>query len=246
MRLKDTAFLLSMMISAPAWANAASTTEDCRKKPAKPVPAEIMTDGFFEAHPDLRWRSVGLGEYREGKYPEALNSFKHASSYADKFSQSMVAHMYWNGLGTEIDRALAYVWMDLAAERMYHDFLQQRELYWAMLDERQRADAVVRGQPIFEQYADRLAKPRMEEQLRKVRTAITGSRTGFVGVGLYVKPMTGPAAGEEIPGAIMYAPEYWEPQQYWCTQDSYWSKPQGGNVEVGSPVQVQEVGKPND
>lgn len=246
MRWKHTALVLSMAISVPAWASAPPASEDCRRKPAKPVPAEIMTDGFFQAHPDLRWRSIGLGEYREGRYPEALNSFKQASSYADKFSQSMVAHMYWDGLGTAVDRALAYAWMDLAAERMYHDFLYQREMYWSMLDEAQRADAVVRGQPIFEQYADRLAKPRMEEQLLKVRTTITGSRTGFVGAGLYVQPRTGPAAGEQIPGGIMYAPEYWEPEQYWCTQDSYWSKPQGGNVDVGSPVQVQDGEKPGD
>ena len=39
------------------------------------------------------------------------------------------------------DRALAYAWMDVAAERLYHDFLVRREGYWRALDEAQRNGA---------------------------------------------------------------------------------------------------------
>lgn len=242
MRWKAAILSLSMVVSTPAWASTASASTDCKSRPPKPIPEDIMTYGFREAHPDLQWRAMGLGQYRDGKHTEAFQSFKKAAFYADKFSQSMVANMYWNGQGTEPDRALAYVWMDLAAERMYHDFLQLRELYWSMLDDSQRADAVHRGQAIFAEYADRVAKPRMEEQLLKVRRNFTGSRLGWVSSGLHVIPRRGPGAGRPIPGGLMYPPEYWDPEQYWCTQDNYWLPPQGeGKVDVGDLEQIPAV-----
>jgi hypothetical protein len=54
---------------------------------------------------------------------------------------------------------MAYIWMDLAAERMYHDFLVLREHYWARLDPLQQAQAIERGQQVYADYGDRVAKP---------------------------------------------------------------------------------------
>ncbi|MFT3755874.1 MAG: sel1 repeat family protein [Pseudoxanthomonas sp.] len=212
--------------------------------PRKPVPREIMTETFMDAHPDLRWRGIALAAYHEGKFANALRDFKRAATYADKFSQSMVANMYWNGQGTAVDRALGYAWMDLAAERGYSDFVQQREIYWSALGNDERKDSIQRGQAIYAEYRDRVAKPRMEKELDKVKRTITGSRTGFVSSGLEIHKKY--ATGEEvvIPATVYYDRNYYEPDLYWCTQDAYWSRSLTPNVDVGQIEQLRDSAPP--
>lgn len=200
--------------------------------PAKPIPSDIMTSTFMAAHPDIHWRSIALGAYRDGDFGKALDGFKQASRYADKFSQSMVARMYWEGQGTAADRALGYAWMDLAAERGYHDFLQQRELYWSVLSEDERREAVDSGQEVYAEYRDRVAKPRMERELTRVTRNITGSRLGFVSASLYISKNRQKV---DMPAHVYYDKNYYQPDLYWCTQDAYWSRPLNPNVEVGTP-----------
>ena len=99
----------------------------------------VMTSaGFLSYHPDLRFRLLGLAEYRKGNYVEAMVQFRRAARYADKPSQGMIAEMLWKGQGTAVDRPAAYVWMDLAAERAYKMMLVQREKYWAEMTEAER------------------------------------------------------------------------------------------------------------
>lgn len=231
------ALLVLALCPVAAW-SAPPTAETCRTMPAKRIPADIMTNSFLDAHPDLRWRSVALGAYKKGEFTKALSDFKRAARYADKFSQSMVGHMYWNGEGTNVDRALGYAWTDLAAERGYHNFLSQRENYWSQLSDEHRADAVQRGQAIYAEYRDSVSKPRMEEVLRRALQRMTGSRTGQVGSGLYVTPREGPSAGQAIPGQIFYDKTYYQPELYWCDQDAYWSRPMNPSVEIGEPESV--------
>lgn len=200
-----------------------------------------MTAGFFEAHPDMRWRSVALGEYKKQNYTKAMRDFKRAAKYADKFSQSMVAHMYWEGLGTTPDLPLAYAWMDLAAEREYYNFVVQREAYWTQLNENQRAEALRRGQLVYTEYSDSITKPNMDKALRQATRNITGSRTGYVSGGLYVTDVN----GNEIPASIYYDKTYYQPESYWCDQDAYWSRPMNPNVDVGLPQTVApDIEKP--
>src|SRR5690606_37292929 len=63
-----------------------------------PDPTEdrmMMGAGFLAAHPDLRYRLLGLEEFRKGNHEEAFRFFLRAAFYADKPSQGMVAEMYW-------------------------------------------------------------------------------------------------------------------------------------------------------
>src|SRR5690606_37356868 len=96
-------------------------------------------------------------------------------------SQAMVGEMLWKGQGTPVDRPLAYAWMDLAAERGYRGFLGFRERYWEQLDEVEREQAVSQGQAVYARYGDAVAQPRIAAVLRRARSQVTGSRTGFVG-----------------------------------------------------------------
>jgi len=211
--------------------------------PAKPAPANPLADpfmksaGFLSGHPDLRYRLLGMDEYRKGKLEDAFRFFKRAAYYADKPSQGMVAEMLWTGHGTAQDKALAYAWMDLAAERGYITFLGQRERYWNALDEAERNRAVEEGQEIYARYGDAAAKPRIATVLRRARMQITGSRTGSVGsLTIYVP---GPGGFEQIDGSKFYDPKYWDPAQYQAWHDAVWMNPRIGRVSVG---EVKKLG----
>jgi len=200
---------------------------------AGPDPA-VLTDGFLAAHPDLRWRAAGARAYGQGDYPAALEQFKRAAYHGDKPSQAIIADMYWRGTGVARDPAIAYAWMDIAAERLYPDFLAQREVYWSRLDEAQRRDAVDRGQAILAGYGDAVAKPRLEKILRCAARNVTGSRVGYVG-NLTIIPYTGPLAGTgmTVRGDQYYDRRYWQPEDYWRLQDAVWKTPMKGRVDVG-------------
>ncbi len=199
------------------------------------IPAEVMTEGFLSAHPDLRWRREALHAYANKRYDEAMEYFLRSARYADKPAQAMIAEMYWKGIGVPQDRALGYAWMDLAAERFYSNFVIRREQYWETLDAAQQRQAIERGQPLLAEYGDAAAKPRMAKILRKQRMS-TGSRVGFVG-NLQIIPFTGPDAGSgmSIRGDEYYAPKYWRAEEYFKWQDEVWDAPgaRKGKVQVG-------------
>lgn len=207
----------------------------------------VLTDGFLAAHPDLRWRSEGLQAFEQKDYKIAFNAFQRAARYADKPSQAMLAEMLWEGVGVAQDRALAYAWIDLAAERLYPVFIARREGYWRRLDPGQQRDAIERGQAVYLEYGDAVAKPRLERLLERERRRTTGSRVGFVG-NLTIIPNTGPLAGTglTISGDQYYAEKYWEPRRYWQLQDEIWNAPRRGRVDVGDLMPVDSDEPPSE
>ena len=220
------------------WAGTAPAQTPGKAQP--PDPAEdplVLQAGFLSSHPDMRYRILGMEKYRDKKYDEALRYFQRASYYADKPSQGMVGEMLWNGLGTEQDRALAYAWMDLAAERGYIGFLGLRERYWDQLGEAERARALEEGQAIYAKYGDDAAKPRMATTLRRERLRMTGSRTGFTGNLQILVP--GPGGDyQSIDGSKYYDERYWDPEKYQAWHDSIWMRPRIGLVRVGDIEQA--------
>lgn len=188
----------------------------------------IMSAGFLESHPDMNYRMLGLEAYRDKRYEDAMRLFRRAAFYADKPSQGMVAEMYWNGQGVARDPVLAYVWMDMAAERGYLGFIKLREQYWKALDARQREQAVADGQAVYAMFGDDVAKPRYAFHLRNKRREMTGSRTGF-NAGITIE-VPGPAGEQGIPGSRFYDERYWDPDKYFAWQDRLWK---GGRVEIG-------------
>src|SRR3546814_3009538 len=87
----------------------------------------------------------------------------------------MIAEMHWRGLGVPQDRELGYAWMDLAAERMYPNFVIKRERYWQLLDADQRRNAIERGQQLLAEYGDDAAKPRSEEHTSELQSLMRTS-----------------------------------------------------------------------
>ena len=203
----------------------------------------LLSAGFLTAHPDLRYRLLGLGEMKEGKFEDAFRFFQRAAFYADKPSQGMVAEMLWNGQGVDRNPSLAYAWMDLAAERGYAGFLGLRERYWKALTEDQRAQALVQGQEVYAKYSDAAAQPRLAIVLRREQRRMTGSRTGFAGnVQIYIP---GPGGFEQIDGTKFYEERYWDPKQYQAWHDSIWMKPRVGRVSIGEMEQIPDGEKPS-
>ena len=207
----------------------------------------MLSAGFLSSHPDLRFRLIGQKHYEEGEYGEAFSAFRRAAHYGDKPAQGMVAEMLWNGQGMNQDRALAYAWMDLAAERGYEGFVGHRERYWAALDETERTRALEVGQAVYARYGDDASEPRLASVLRHQRKRQTSSRTGFTGGGMLSIAMPGPANDGHllhIDGSKFYAAEYWEPRKCRALQDSIWNRYYIGHVDVGSVERVGTDGHP--
>ena len=194
----------------------------------------MSTESFLAQHPDLRYRREGLHEYREKRMTQAMARFRAAARYADKPSQGMVAEMLWKGEGVARDPVLAYVWMDLAAERGYAIMVARREVFWAGLDAAQRERAIAVGQAVYAEFGDAVAQPRLERVLRRERKRVTGSRTGFVGNVQIVIPS--PSGDVTIDASHYYQDKFWKPADYWRWQDRDWKDLPRGTVDIG-PLQ---------
>lgn len=197
--------------------------------PPDPTADPLMIQaGFLSGHPDLRYRLLGVERMKQGKHEDALKFFRRAAYYADKPSQAMVAEMLWNGQGEAPDKALAYAWMDLAAERGYPQLLGLRERYWEGMDEAERERALTAGQEVYARYGDAAAQPRIAAVLRRERRNVTGSRTGSVGNLKIVLP-----DGQQIDGSKFYDERFWDPEKYQQWHDATWvSRMRVGRVDA--------------
>lgn len=211
----------------------------CGSRPAladEAPPPFTRWSSFAQGHPDLYWRNVGVAAYERGSAGQAFTDLQRAARYADKPAQAMIAQMLWNGEGVAQDRALAYVWADLAAERGYPAFIATRERFWNELDAAEQQRALGAGSAVYAEYGDAVAKRRAEAEMLRARRQVTGSRTGHVGT-LTVNQNLGGGRFESVDAALYYADTYWRPKDYWQWQDRFFEKPPEGKVEVG-PLQT--------
>ena len=184
--------------------------------------------------PNELWRLYGSDAVAKGDYGDAVRHFRHAARYGDKYSQHRISLMYWHGAGVEHDRALAYAWADLAAERMYPSFVVLREKMWMAMDDTERTRALQVGQSLYDEYGDEVAMPRLAQVIAASTRDITGSHTGFHDERLQV---IGPSRGGGLMGDLgnfdlspMYASWRRDPARYRAVEDAVWSH---GHVEVG-------------
>src|SRR3546814_14838242 len=88
------------------------------KPPLPPDPTEnpvMVTSGFLNSHPDLRYRLLGTEALREDRHGDEFKFFRRAADVDDKPSPGMVAEMLWNGDGGGRHAAPAYAGWDLHA-----------------------------------------------------------------------------------------------------------------------------------
>ncbi|MFD1299403.1 hypothetical protein ACFQ4Q_22495 [Lysobacter gummosus] len=199
---------------------------------------------FAANHPNELHRLYGSEAAGKGQWGDAAVQFRRAARYADKYSQHRLSLMYWHGLGVRKDPALAYAWADLAAERLYPQFVLIREKMWQEMDEAERARALREGGALFDEYADAVAKPRFERAVARARANMTGSRAGAANGQLMVfATRDGDLQGSNfIDLKPMYAGWRLDPKRYWAVEDVVWQ--QGGNVEVGPLDTLIDQGRP--
>ena len=197
-------------------------------------------------HPNELWRLYGTDAAGRGQWQDASRFFRRAARYADKYSQHRLSLMYWHGLGVAHDRALAYAWADLAAERSYPQFVLLREKMWQELDEDERQRALRQGVAIFDEYADQVAKPRMEREVARARSRITGSPAGLTTGNLLVFASRGGSSlfdpSDSLDLRPMYADWRLDTRRYWAVEDAVWQS--GGNVEVGTLEKIMSSQRP--
>ncbi len=182
------------------------------------------SEAYRFTHADERWRGAGEEAYAKRNLRSAWEFFQRAARYADKPSQAMVAAMLWDGDGVPRDRALAYAWADLAAERGYPRFVATREKYWNALDASERARAIEVGQAVYDEYGDTVAKPRLAQELiRERRDHTTGSRLGNSGPATIKIFDQDTGKVINIPGMIYGDARFWDPAEHWKAVDATWS-----------------------
>jgi uncharacterized protein len=187
----------------------------------------------LEHHPDILHRKLGARAYTSGNYDGAMRHFLRASRFADKASQAGVAELHFFGRGVPRDKALAYVWIDLAAERGYPRYLAMRENYWSDMSEAERERAKSIGPAIFAEYEDAVAKPRLVPLLRR-GSRIVGSRVGTRG-NVEITFTDHREAPMMARGVQFGDKRIWDPEQYWAWQDKVHMTPprtSAGRVEV--------------
>ena len=186
-------------------------------------------------HPNELYRLYGAEAACKGEWRAAADQFRRAARYADKYSQHRLSLIYWHGLGQPADRALAYAWADLAAERRYPQFLLLREKIWLELSDAERERALREGRALYEQYGDAAAKPRFERALARARGQVTGSRTGASVDRVQVSASLGGGSlfdgGDSLDLRPIYAQWRLDAHRYWAVEDAIWQS--GGSVEVG-------------
>lgn len=201
-------------------------------------PLIVNSEAFQRGHPDLLWRNRGIFEYQRQRYADAARYFRDAAYYGDKPAQAMLAMMSWNGEGADADRAQAYAWIDLAAERGYRSMLATREKFWAALDDGERERALRLGKDLYAKYGDEHARDRLDREIVRAKNQLTGSHLGRAGtLAVFVPGPDGKM--RPIDGALFYGSRYWNPEQYRDWQDLRWELPQG-HVEVGPVQQTTE------
>ncbi|MDG2525415.1 hypothetical protein P6166_08625 [Stenotrophomonas sp. HITSZ_GD] len=208
----------------------------------------VMSKSFMNAHPDMLYRLRGLGALQRSEARQAESYFRHAARYADKLSQAFLAQMLWEGRGIPQDRALAYAWMDLAAERGSPMLIAERERYWAALDEAQRTRAVAEGKALYAKYADKVTQPRLETAMRRSRTQeVLGSHTGSVVsqidlcVGDWRMKNYQLVCDKRVTADHFYQPRFWKPADYWKWQEQQIGAPKG-EIQLGTPETVKQEG----
>ncbi|WP_045758684.1 Sel1 repeat protein [Xanthomonas albilineans] len=201
------------------------------------IPAQILTDGFLEAHLDLFYRRAGIRADKKGDYAQAKKQYQLAARYADKPSQARLGEMYWQGQGVAPDHAMGFLWMALASERGYEAFSTRKMEYWNQLTPEERKRAIALDKQMIAEYGDQVAKPRQEAVMRREAMSSTGSLLGYSGAGALSINRPG---GGSIDPEVFYAKQFWEPSAYWKLQDRVWDGRTPGRVDIGD---VENIGQ---
>lgn len=208
---------------------------------ARPSPDDerlvAQSELFLKAHPDLHMRLRGLDRLGKDDLAGAIEDFHEAARHSDKPAQAILAELHWTGRGVPRDRGLAYVWMDLAAERGYPLMVAKREQYWRELAPDEREVALARGEDFYGQYGDAVARPRLEALMKRAKINFRRSRAHSAGVD-GVNVLVGDKF-HRIRGRLFHDEKFWTPEGYFAWQDELGHGRGEARVDVGEVEQLR-------
>jgi uncharacterized protein len=237
MNTQMSALVLAIVCAIAAPAHALDTMPDTMpNEKAEQAVAGVDTDAKtvddYDAlakmavnHPNELYRIYGAKAAANGQWRDAANSFRKASRYADKYSQHRLSLLYWHGIGVGRDRVEAYVWADIAAERGYPQFLAIREKMWGQMTPQEQALVPARGDRLYKEFGDPIAKRRFADALAQGKRKVTGSRTGFANNLAIVSRGSGTSLFGNAGGVNlekMYEASRTNPDKYWEFEDYAW------------------------
>lgn len=189
----------------------------------------------------FRWRAMAA--FEQGDVASAIRNFERAARYADKPSQFALGVIHMKGDGVPRDRALAFAWLDVAAERGYEEIVEQRDLLWAQMTDGERAAGKFLSARLFKTYGDDKAKPRHRSKtLAALQHSLGKSKS--VRDDVIVTDMMNCSAGlvdltrgNACSERDFFASRF-DPDRYWRVQDAAWGR--GGIVDVGPVIKSPE------
>ncbi len=203
------------------------------------------TLSYADRTPGQQRMADGHSAYRARQYSTALQHYRRAAYWADKFGHYNVGVMYYHGKGTEQDVPRAWAWFELAAEREYPQMRELAELLWDRLDAEQQHEAKrILENELLETYGDEAAIARTMRRMNRERRRVTGSRVGHVG-NLKVLEVEGGVrfdenalgitiyyTGHQTDGNAFYNRADWDFNKVIETESKLVSALHGGNVSI--------------
>lgn len=121
----------------------------------------------------------GQEAYEAGRYDVAIQYYRQAARWADKFGQFNVGLMYLKGQGVERDIPRGWAWLELSAERDYPQFVEPADdIRDLMNGEQQREGRRILEEELLPRYGDEVAVERTARHMERERRDATGSNLG--------------------------------------------------------------------
>ena len=216
-------FVATLMFAAAALAGAPAHAAE-----------EAYTDSSVHYDQVFRWRAMEA--FQSGDVASAIRNFERAARFADKPSQFALGVIHMNGDGVPRDRALAFAWLDVAAERGYEEIVEQRDILWEQLTDGERAAGQFLAKRLVAKYGDAKAKPRHRSRtLAALQHSLGKSKS--VRDDVIVTDLANCSAGlvDFRRGNACHERDFYssrfDPKHYWAVQDAAWGA--SGVVEVG-------------
>jgi len=179
--------------------------------PGTTEPMEEMRAPHYENTPSAIHMDQAQRAYERGLYLAAMEQYRIAAQWGDKFGQYNIGVMYLRGEGVDFDPVRGWAWLELAAERDYPQFVEPADELYAMLDEEQRQlGRAILEEELMPEYGDDVAVERAARRMERERRNMTGTRTGSLGMAamLTVIDDSGTHMGHEY-----YSEERWDYEQ---------------------------------
>ncbi len=171
-------------------------------------------------NPGVRLFHEATGLYQAEHYSRAFEKYEKSSSWGNKLSQFNIGTMYYNGIGRSQDRARAWAWIALSAERGYPQLVAARQEIRSELDQadRRRAERIYQSE-LLPAYGDEKVLPRVRRYMDRRYRSATGSRRG--GAPGSNSLLIHPRNDLKSSGEVYYDESDWSVDQ-WLEQERSW------------------------